>query len=825
MNLLKSKWLQKSLPILFLLLLTIIFFYPVIFQGKTFYAFDTLLDFLPWLSYFHNFHAHNSLITDPVNVGYPFHHFFSTCLKQKILPLWNGANFCGMPHASGFVPQSNPIFIVTCIFFPLSIAHDILLWFHLFGIGLFMFLYLKKVGLKTCPSLIGAIAWMFNGYIMVWFEFENTPILACSLAASLYFIECWLKTRTRWHVICLTIAVALAVSSGFAHLIIYQILFIGIYLTYRLVLESKRTVSFQSLNRNDLLNFGIAVLFGIFISANFITTYLSFLDDPQRSVIAFDELFQKTGQLLPKYLATLIFPDFFGTPVENNMFTPHFEGMHPYNNYNELCIYTGTMTLLMVLVCIPFIFKKKYISFYLLTSLITLTMAMGSIIYYPMAKFIPGLSYSTPTRILYIFGFSMAVLAANGANLLTTSVKKKGWIISLLIILSGLVLWISFFVRTDIGLRWAANYQQWPNWEQVSPFFTNHFAPWSPVISKPVLLYFLSLLLLVLILLATKEKTKHVYLLCSLALLSYELISFGLKYNTASSKSLEYPATNAIRFLQKDQSLFRVASYGNFLHNSLGPFGIQDIGGYHSFYSKRYGEFLYLSQNAFTEELPHEISRWTFFHKFGSPLFDIINTKYILIAPNISLQIPNFNLIYNNEIKIYENQNAFPRFFFTPSYQLCENRKDAYQTIAQYQIADFREKVILESPPPLEFLPDGMKTGKNAKIKLIKYEPNSVKVEIITDHSGFLIMSDSYHPGWNAEIDGKETKVLRANYIMRAVPVKAGKHVISFTYFPKMQVIGIFMTVIGWLALLGCVGWHYGKICSERWGVFSSTGN
>lgn len=60
----------------------------------------------------------------------------------------------------------------------------------------------------------------------------------------------------------------------------------------------------------------------------------------------------------------------------------------------------------------------------------------------------------------------------------------------------------------------------------------------------------------------------------------------------------------------------------------------------------------------------------------------------------------------------------------------------------------------------------------------MKYEVNSPK-------SGTVVFAEIYYPGWRSFIDGKEVSHGRADYILRAMNVPAGKHVIEFTFDPK----------------------------------------
>ncbi len=778
-----ANYLTTLSPIFFILVLTILFFYPVIFQGKTFYAFDTLLEYLPWSSYVSkDFRAHNPLITDPVNIFYPYFSFYKECIASGTFSFWKGHNFCGMPIS----PTGNPIAFFSYLFFPQSLAHDFLLWLHLFGAGLFMFLYLREIRLGAGPALIGAISWMFNGYVMVWFEFEHAVIMAPSFAATLYYLELWLRKREKLHCLCLVCAIALSITNGSAQLNIYQLLFVGFYFLCRYFLMRKENNECPKIGKQDMKILSIAAILLICTSSSFLFKNLSLLDDPHRREFSFDELYDKTGKLPAEYLATLIFPDFFGSPAGGGIcFTPRDKGAQPYNNYNELCIYSGIVPLFLTLVCIPFLRRKKFTSFYLFSAMITLTMAMGSLLYYPMAKFIPGLNLSAPLRILYVFGFSVSVLAALGADILASiEDKKKTIVIVLWSLLFGAAVAIAIFAQLKTGTE---------------GIFQEHFAFSSPVIWKPLCLVSISFLSLISALLFRKEQSKKVFLLLAILILSYDLISFALFYNTASPRHLEFPETDAIRFLKKDTSAYRIITLGSFMHNGFAPFGIEDAGGYSSFYPKRYGKFLHLSQNDPATPFPDNFSRWVYFRKFGSPLLDLINVKYVLLPSSVSANSPKLRLVYDSEIRIYENTEVFPRAFFVPAYQFCKTRKEAYETLASYTIADFRRKVLLESLPPKDFLQDTHPEGEaETKIRLISHKLGRIEAEVSADQKGFLVLSDNYHSAWEAEVGGESVKILLANYIMRAVPIKAGNCKVVLTFRPDFLISGLIITSIAW---------------------------
>jgi uncharacterized membrane protein YfhO len=80
-----------------------------------------------------------------------------------------------------------------------------------------------------------------------------------------------------------------------------------------------------------------------------------------------------------------------------------------------------------------------------------------------------------------------------------------------------------------------------------------------------------------------------------------------------------------------------------------------------------------------------------------------------------------------------------------------------------------------------------------------------VKVDVETSSPGFLILGDTYFPGWKANVDGKRVPIYRADYLLRAVAVEKGSHRVVFLYQPLSFRIGLGLTIISGVIILGCL--------------------
>ena len=164
---------------------------------------------------------------------------------------------------------------------------------------------------------------------------------------------------------------------------------------------------------------------------------------------------------------------------------------------------------------------------------------------------------------------------------------------------------------------------------------------------------------------------------------------------------------------------------------------------------------------------------------------------------------PKNDVVYDKEITILENKNAFPRAFVV---HRAENISDSNEIFTRLKATDFdiRNRIIIEKN-----LPENMISGNNSPendnsvAKITNYNDQEVQIDAKMENDGFLVLTDQYYPGWKAFVDEKETEIYPTDYIFRSIYLKKGSHVIRFVYDPLSYRIGKYISLIILLVLIG----------------------
>ena len=124
---------------------------------------------------------------------------------------------------------------------------------------------------------------------------------------------------------------------------------------------------------------------------------------------------------------------------------------------------------------------------------------------------------------------------------------------------------------------------------------------------------------------------------------------------------------------------------------------------------------------------------------------------------------------------------------------------------------DLRREVLLAdcaAPAP----PGG--DSATASAAITHDSPERVVVAASTDSPGYLVLADTWFPGWTAAVDGRARPVERADHAFRAVRLEPGRHEVEFRYWPRSVQLGLAVSAVAALAAL-IVAWP-GRRPAER---------
>jgi hypothetical protein len=184
-------------------------------------------------------------------------------------------------------------------------------------------------------------------------------------------------------------------------------------------------------------------------------------------------------------------------------------------------------------------------------------------------------------------------------------------------------------------------------------------------------------------------------------------------------------------------------------------------------------------------------------------MLDLLCVKYVLAAPRAgdgASSPASLSLVYDKEVRIYENAAALPRAFLVSAYEVIPDRKEILRRLHE-QDFDPREKTILEKQPSYPALPRATPHHMAAgSAEVVKDEPSCVEIRTEAREAGFLSLMDTWYPGWSAYVDGHKTEVYRSDYAFRSVLLPPGKHLVRFSYEPRSFTCGL------GISLAACVG-------------------
>lgn len=147
------------------------------------------------------------------------------------------------------------------------------------------------------------------------------------------------------------------------------------------------------------------------------------------------------------------------------------------------------------------------------------------------------------------------------------------------------------------------------------------------------------------------------------------------------------------------------------------------------------------------------------------PVINMLNTRWFIVGVGEGRKLP------------IENTTAMGNAWFVSNVEYVDNANQELEALGNVNLRN----TAVVAKKDFGFL----KAQGEGTVELTAYGADEAKYTVESKQGGLVVFSETYYPGWTATIDGQETEVGRANYILRAINVPAGKHEVVFTFRPK----------------------------------------
>jgi hypothetical protein len=300
----------------------------------------------------------------------------------------------------------------------------------------------------------------------------------------------------------------------------------------------------------------------------------------------------------------------------------------------------------------------------------------------------------------------------------------------------------------------------------------------------------------------------------ALAISVVNLFAFGYSHNPTIPADVWFSEPETVKYLNTDPSTFRVWSPdAHLLHleayreangwktdltpyllhrNALQPnfnglFSIQSLGVYFPAMPT-----LFLDDRTGLTLKPPLLRR----------MLDIYNVKYVLTGGEIRDPQMALRKQVGGGVRIYENLGVLPRSRVVPDGVRVTGPDHALSIITSSGF-DPATTVTLQEW-------DGKGCGgvtEGSSVTQVSRRPGRVELEVSMTGAGLLVLADAFYPGWEVRVDGQKEDILQANIVCRAVALDPGDHNVVFEYRPRSFRIGLVVTLVFLVILIGMALW------------------
>ncbi|MCR4774091.1 MAG: YfhO family protein [Prevotella sp.] len=234
--------------------------------------------------------------------------------------------------------------------------------------------------------------------------------------------------------------------------------------------------------------------------------------------------------------------------------------------------------------------------------------------------------------------------------------------------------------------------------------------------------------------------------------------------------------TQTDKIILQDKTLdFRVLNFAsNTFNENETSYYHKSIGGYHAAKLRRYQELIdaYIApemQNA----MPAIANAQGDMTKVNGdsifPILNMLNTRYMILPLQGGQTVP------------VRNPYTYGNAWFVDKITYAQNANEELEKTGKI---DLRHEAVADAKFKTQ-LGNAAEQDDVSIVTIKSYAPNHLVYNVNSGKGGIIVFSEIYYPGWTATVDGKDVELGRANYVLRALNVSAGKHEVVLDFHPK----------------------------------------
>ncbi|MCU0864119.1 MAG: YfhO family protein [Planctomycetes bacterium] len=192
-------------------------------------------------------------------------------------------------------------------------------------------------------------------------------------------------------------------------------------------------------------------------------------------------------------------------------------------------------------------------------------------------------------------------------------------------------------------------------------------------------------------------------------------------------------------------------------------------------------------------------------HPFEHPLLDLLGVRYVLSVGPVPLPHTGAAIAIEGcppSFHVQERTSALPRAFAVDTVQPHRDDASVVQALLQPTFAPLRiaHALAAELPTPL---PDAASdAARRRPVRFVRDEPTTIELDVDAGAQPWLLLTDTFLPGWTATIDGRPQPIVRGDHAFRLVALPAQSCRVVFTYRCPGLAMGTAMAGFATLAWL-----------------------